>query len=142
MNRVNKVLILILVLAALFRLLYFTELSRSPFFRHPVLDAQYYTDWAEKLAWSGFEPLPDYQGNPLYPYFLALCFRVFGTGPYFPRLVQHALGVLTCLLVFQAGKSLFRPGTALLAAFLYALYVPALFYEGWFLSASLAAFGS
>lgn len=127
-------------LALILRALYFTELSLTPFFRHPVLDSQYYADWARKLAWGGFRFVPDYQGNPLYPYLLALSFRIPGANHYLPRIAQHILGVLTCLLVFRAGKTLFHPVTGLVAAFLYALYMPAVFYEGWLLSASLTAF--
>lgn len=140
MANTNKLLIAILILAALLRVVYLVELSQSPFFRHPVLDAQYYTTWAQKLAWGDFRFISDYQGNPLYPYFLASIFRFLGANPYLIRLIQHSLGVLTCLIIFWTGKNIFSPGVGLLAALLYAFYVPAIFYEGWFLTASLSTF--
>jgi len=140
MTLTKKLLIIILVLAAVLRLIYLVELSGSPFSLHPVLDAQYYVNWAQKLAWGNFRFVPDYQGNPLYPYFLAFIFRFLGANPHLIRLIQHGLGVLTCLLIFRAGREVSTPAVGLLGTFLYACYVPAIFYEGWFLSAALAAF--
>ncbi|MFH1037959.1 MAG: tetratricopeptide repeat protein [PVC group bacterium] len=130
----------VIVIAALVRAAYLIELSSTPFFRHPVLDAQYYLSWGSSLARSGFHFFPEYQGNPLYPYFLAFLIRFLHAGPLALRIVQHGLGVVTCLLIFRAGKCLFSVKTGLLAAFFYAIYTPAVFYEGWFLSASLTAF--
>ncbi len=130
----------VIVVAAAVRAVYLLQLFPTPFFAYPVLDAQYYLTWATDLARSGFHFFPGYQGNPLYPYFLAFLIRFLHAGPLLIRIVQHGLGVLTCLLLFRAGKHLFGEKAGLLAAFLYAVYVPAVFYEGWLLSASLTAF--
>ena len=127
-------------LAVALRVIYLVELSSTPFFRHPVLDAQYYLTWAGKLAWGGVRFSPEFQGNPLYPYFLAFLIRFAHAGPLLIRIVQHGLGIATCYLIFRAGRALFNEKIGLLAAFLYAIYIPALFYEGWFLSASLTSF--
>jgi len=130
----------ILGIAVVFRIIYLVELYPTPFFRHPVLDAQYYLDWGTKLAFGGFRVLPGFQGNPLYPYFLAFLIRVVNAGPLLIRIVQHGLGVVTCLLIFRSGKLIFGRWTGILAALFYAIYIPAIFYEGWLLSASLTAF--
>jgi tetratricopeptide (TPR) repeat protein len=130
----------ILGVAVVFRIIYLVGLSSTPFFRHPVLDAEYYIGWGTKLALGGFRVLPEFQGNPLYPYFLAFLIRIVDAGPLLIRILQHGLGVLTCLLIFRSGRLLFGSKTGLLAALFYAIYIPAIFYEGWFLSASLTAF--
>jgi len=137
---VKKILLLILLFGALLRLVYLVELSQTPFFAYPVLDAQYYTDWAQKLSAGNFSFPPGFQGNPLYPYLLAVFYHIVGPSALYLRLVQHGLGLLTVLLVFLIGKKMFSPAVGLLAGLLYALFLPAIFYEGWFLSASLAAF--
>jgi tetratricopeptide (TPR) repeat protein len=136
----KKILPAILLLAALVRLAYLAELFPSPFFRHPLLDARYYSEWGRKLSWSHFSPLPDYRGNPLYPSLLAALYGLGGLHPVALRLGQNLFGVLTCLLIFHSGRLLARPAAGLIAAGFYALFVPAIFYEGWFLSASLEAF--
>ena len=130
----------IIGIAVVLRIIYLVELYPTPFFRNPVLDAQYYLDWGTKLAFGGFRVVPGFQGNPLYPYFLAFLIRVVNAGPLLIRIVQHGLGVMTCLLIFRSGRLLFGSKTGLLAALFYAIYIPAIFYEGWFLSASLTAF--
>ena len=122
------------------RVIYLIELSSTPFFRFPVLDAEYYFRWGSKLALGGVRVLPGFQGNPLYPYFLAFLIRFAQAGPLLIRIVQHGLGVITCLLIFRSGTILFGRKTGLVAALFYAIYIPAIFYEGWFLSASLTAF--
>ncbi len=136
----KKILLLILLCGALLRLIYFVELGQTPFFAYPVLDSQYYTAWAEKLSAGNFRFAPGFQGNPLYPYFLAGLYYLFGPSAFFIRLIQHGLGLGTALLLFFVGKRIFSPAVGLLAALLYALFLPAIFYEGWFLSAALAAF--
>lgn len=126
--------------AAGVRLAYLLSTAGNPFFRHPVLDAAYYQEWAFRLAASGFHFFADYQGNPLYPYFLALLIRLLRAGPLLLRIVQHGLGVATCLLILHSGTVLLGRKTGILAALIYAFYVPAVFYEGWLLPASLTAF--
>jgi len=130
----------VLAAAILFRAVYFLELLDSPFGRHPILDAGYYYNWALRLAAGGFRPAGDFSGNPLYAYFLGFLIRFLGAGPVLLRAAQHLLGVLTCLLVYRCGRKLFGEKIALLAALLYAVFPPAVFYEGWLLSASLETF--
>lgn len=130
----------VLAIAIVFRAVYFIELLDSPFGRHPVLDAGYYYNWAGRLAAGGFRYTGDFSGNPLYAYFLAFLVRFLRAGPVLIRAAQHLLGVLTCLLVYRCGRKLFGEKTALAAALLYAVFPPAIFYEGWLLSASLEAF--
>lgn len=129
----------VLVLGAALRLTYFIRGAEDPFFRHPVLDAAYYSAWAESLAAGGLRPTPGFWGGPLYPYFLAIIFRL-GGGAAGARIVQHLMGVALCWMIYRTGKRISAPGTALLAAFLYAVCAPALFYEGWMLGETLAAF--
>lgn len=130
----------VLSVAVLFRAVYFFELLDSPFFRHPVLDADYYYNWARQLAAGGFRSSGDFSGNPLYPYFLAFLIRFLRAGPALIRVIQYLLGVFTCLLLYSGGRRLFGRPAALAAALLYAVLPLAVFYEGWLISASLEAF--
>ena len=68
-----------LLLALALRLLYLADVSGQPFFTAPIVDQASYDRWAAAIAasgdWLGQEPF--YQ-DPLYPYFLAVIYKIFG----------------------------------------------------------------
>src|SRR6266576_2367941 len=64
--------------ALLLRLIYLFELRNTPFFSVIIGDGQQYDSWARQIAggqWIGSEVF--YQ-TPLYPYFLAVIFKLAG----------------------------------------------------------------
>ncbi|NKB71162.1 MAG: tetratricopeptide repeat protein [Candidatus Latescibacteria bacterium] len=139
-NRDRILLGAILLTAFALRWLYILQSQASPFFDFPLIDAKTYTATATALAsqgqWLG-GPAPFWQ-PPLYPYFLALLFKLLGPDFYLARLVQVLVGTLNCTLVFFLGRRFFTPGSGLVAAAAAALYGPFLFYEGEFLPPVLA----
>ena len=91
----------VFALALLARLFYLHELSESPLFATPVVDARTYVEDARYLAetsWAG-RPAPFWQ-PPLYPYALAGLRVLCGDDLYWPRLFQAILGALSCLLTY------------------------------------------
>src|SRR5215510_6986358 len=56
-----------------------------------------------------------YYRFPLYPLFMAMTYRLFGTGPTPLRVVQGVMGTATCLLVWLVARRLFPARSALLA---------------------------
>jgi 4-amino-4-deoxy-L-arabinose transferase-like glycosyltransferase len=77
---------------------------------------------------------------PLYYYFLALIYAVFGHSFLAVRVVQALLGAVTCLLVYSIGHEAFGDAAALLAAAFAALYPPFIFYTGVLLTETLSTF--
>jgi 4-amino-4-deoxy-L-arabinose transferase-like glycosyltransferase len=71
----------------------------------------------------------DYDSAPGYGYLLGALFRLSGGHWLGPVLLQIALGALTCWLAYDLGRRLWSPTAGMLAAWLLALYAPALFYE-------------
>ena len=124
-----SLLIAIIVLGLAMRLIFYSQFAATPFYRHPMLDAKYYDDMAQKIA-SG-HPIQDmaFFMGPLYPYALGLSYAITGHSPDVYRLVQMALGLGVCVLLFVTGRRLFSPAVGLLAALFYALYKPVLFHE-------------
>jgi 4-amino-4-deoxy-L-arabinose transferase-like glycosyltransferase len=59
---------------------------------------------------------------PLYLFFLAAVFRVFGPGLLAPRIAQAFLGVATTYLVFRLGKEVGGRRSGLVAALLFAVF--------------------
>lgn len=106
-----------------------------------VLDSAIYDRWAKALVWGGELPATHLMQAPLYPWFVSLVYRVFGPHPAAVRAVQALLGVCTCGLTITATRRLLRSSTAGIAAGLIAaLYLPAIFFEGVLLPATLILF--
>ena len=125
----------------LVRLWYIGEIDSSPLFAVPVVDARTYVEDAHYLgaeSWAG-RPEPFWQ-PPLYPYFLALLFGLFGEGYYLPRLVQALLGAAICVLVYLIGRRVFPPAVALGAGLAAVFYGPLIYFGGELLPTLLAIF--
>ncbi|RMH23191.1 MAG: hypothetical protein D6696_01370 [Acidobacteria bacterium] len=138
----SRVVLWLALVASVLRLAYLTEHAGSAFFAVPILDEAYYDGAARaflggdpQLIAGGFRPL-------LYPLFLALCYRLGGAFDVLVALAaQHALGVLTVVLVaLMAARLWRRPAAAAVAGGLYALAGPPLYFEGELLIVTLFTF--
>ncbi|MBI1875892.1 MAG: glycosyltransferase family 39 protein [Acidobacteria bacterium] len=105
-------------------------LRSTPWLELKLGDASTYDAWARQIAsgdWmSGTQVF--YQA-PLYPYFLAVLYKIAGSGPLVVRGVQAVLGSVSCVLVADAGAQLFSPVAGLIAGLILALYPPAIFHD-------------
>jgi tetratricopeptide (TPR) repeat protein len=116
-------------LAAVLRISYTFASRRSPFFDHLDLDSRFYDLWAKKIAggqWVGDEVF--FMG-PLYPYFLAVIYKVMGSSLVIVKIIQGLLGALTAGITYLLGRACFGPVAGIAAGFLAALYVPFIFYD-------------
>ncbi|MDM7916523.1 MAG: glycosyltransferase family 39 protein [Candidatus Eisenbacteria bacterium] len=66
---------------------------------------------------------------PLYAYFLAFLYRVFGAGFGVVYLAQQLLGLSTAVLLFLIGRRLFSPVVGLVAGSLWLLFGTGMLYE-------------
>jgi len=120
---------LVFLTALVVRLIYMVEVADSPYFNSPILDAARYDSLAQEIAngnWIGDKVF--FQG-PLYSYFLAVLYAVFGHNYIVSRLVQIILGALTVLLVFRLAERHFSSHISLLAGLICALYGPLIYYS-------------
>jgi tetratricopeptide (TPR) repeat protein len=116
-------------LAALLRVAYTLASRQSPFFDHLDLDSRFYDLWAKQIAggdWIGKEVF--FMG-PLYPYFLAVVYRLAGPSLLLVKLIQAGLGALTAGFTYLLGRECFGSVAGLVAGFLAALYIPFIFYD-------------
>ena len=93
-----------------------------------------------KMLWDHWYGEMTFQQEPLYPYFVALNYTIFGKNVKWVFIVQLLLGVLTNLLVFFVTRRYFGNLAATIAAFLAVFCGPMLFYEMVLLRSSLAVF--
>jgi tetratricopeptide (TPR) repeat protein len=121
------------------RAFYLTEVERLPDFHYPLLDHLYHDYWARLIAF-GEKDLPPgipdpmisvtpYFRPPGYPFFLAGIYRVFGTSPYMPRVVQMLVGMISCLAGFLFCRKWLGAVPGLIFAFLMATSWIFIYYE-------------
>ncbi len=135
----------ILILAAFLRIFYFFELQSSPVpvftIRHDAFDQSRFFGLARDILthhWLG-SSVKSYA--PGYSYLIAGVFRLFGEDIYEVFMFQMALGILVCFFLYRTATILFSHQIiGLVAAFMWAVYSPAIFYEGALLRASTIAF--
>ena len=139
MRRSRNLLVAIGVIAFAIRVIYLWQVARAPFSDLRLGDAEAYHQWALRIAggdWLGEEVF--YQA-PLYPYFLAVVYRVLGDSTAIVRLVQAAMGAGSCVLLAAAGIALFGKWGALAGA-MFAVYPTAIFFDGLLEKSSLTGF--
>lgn len=127
-------------LAVSVRLAATMETVDVPTVRHLVGDAAGYYAWAQRIAagdWIGSEGF--YQ-TPLYPYVLAVWFRLFGDGVGTIRVLQALLGATACVLLAATGWRLWGRRAGAMTGVMLALYGPAVYFDGIVQKASLAGF--
>jgi len=136
----RTVFFLIAGLAITLRVAYALASRRSPFFEHLDLDSKFYDTWARQIAggeWVGTEVF--FMG-PLYPYFLAVIYKVAGTGLVTVKIVQAVIGGFTAGGVFLLGKAAFNRTAGLIAGLIAVFYVPFIYYDSAILLPVLATF--
>ena len=134
------ILAAILLAAAGLRASYLREIMHEPDFAHPALDPQFHDYWARAMVsgdWTPPEGMPDpmirstpYGRAPGYPYFLALVYWLSGSSYLVARVVQMALGLMNCVLMWVLGRALFGRAVGLIAAGFMAVYWVFVYFEG------------
>ncbi len=105
----------------------------------------YSTTGHEFAYWAAERP-GVYPQAPLYPFFVAACYRIFGFSPFemtagtrydLVRGVQMVLGAAACALLYLLARRFLEPTSAALCGLGAAFYGPLIFYEGTLLRAGL-----
>lgn len=138
-NRSPRLLLAaLLALAFALRLAHFWAVRDEPFFAWLAMDSQEYDRWAREVAAGDWLGSQVFFQAPLYPYFLAVLYTLFGRSPDAVYLVQTALAVAGAWALYRAGREMGGERVGLAAAGLAAVYGPFLFYDVHLLKESLA----
>ncbi len=130
------VLLWLFFIAFLLRMIWIIQYQASPFFDNPSLDFTFFDQRAKEIL-NGQWFSSDYLFNPLYPYFLAIMYAIFGMDLFFPRLIQALFGALLVFPVYHIANYAFNRRSALIAAGLCALYMPLIYYDGILMATTL-----
>jgi 4-amino-4-deoxy-L-arabinose transferase-like glycosyltransferase len=137
----RKIVALVFLLALALRLVFFfVNKAGNPLFYHPVLDSLFHHRWAEEILSGSFWGSEVFFRAPLYPYFLALLYKVSGSSIAFAVLCQHVIGALSVVLVYLLAREFFVARVAILASAMAALYWPLIYFEGSLLIVTLIVF--
>ena len=111
------------------RLTYIAEVRYTPFFQTLGLDAKFYDEWARNiLAGRGLSDA--FFMTPLYSYFLAGIYWLFGRDLLVVRIVQAVLGSLSAALAYGIGAAAFDRRVGIASGLVAACYGAAIFYDG------------
>lgn len=84
-----------------------------------------------------FEAFPDGVRTPVYPFYVATVYALFGAKPFLPILFQLFLDSLACVLLFLICRKFLSQRASLFAAALYAVDPYCIYYANTLLSESL-----
>jgi tetratricopeptide (TPR) repeat protein len=124
------IIIGIFVLAFAVRFIYLQEMKSSPLFDTPTMDAEYHDQWAQSILKGEDFTNGVFFRAPLYPYFLAAVYKLFGHNYFAARLIQFIIGSLSCVLVYLLGRKVFNRRVAIIAGVMASLYGVLIYYEG------------
>jgi hypothetical protein len=68
---------------------------------------RFYDDWAQRILHGQLTDHLAFFGLPLYPYFLALLYKIFGYTPFVPAVFQALADTLTATLIYQISLAVF-----------------------------------
>ncbi len=125
-----SIIIGIFVLAFAIRCIYLFEMRSSPLFDTPTMDAEYHDQWAQMILKGEEIHGGVFFRAPLYPYFLALIYRMLGRNFLAVRLIQFFIGSLSCVLVYWVGQKVFNRRVAAIAGVMASLYGVMIFFDG------------
>jgi tetratricopeptide (TPR) repeat protein len=91
------------IFAAVFlvRLVVLIRLASSPLFLPTGSDMHFYDEWAKQILHGHWTDHQAFYGLPLYPFLLALLYRIFGYGPFVPGFFQACLDAGTAVLIYK-----------------------------------------
>jgi tetratricopeptide (TPR) repeat protein len=128
---VRLALLALFLLALGLRLLYLYLYSGHVFFRELVVDEAAYDTWARRIAAGEWLGTKVFYQDPLYPYLLAVIYRLFGRDLTLVYVLQAMLSALCVLPMYGLGRRMFDDGrVGLLAALFWAAYKVSFFFDG------------
>ena len=136
-----KILLIgVFILALSIRLLYLYQIISTPIFHGLVADAVKFDSFSLQILKGNFTDKESIYLNPLYPFFLALIYSLFGHSHFPVVLTQAVVDSVSCILIYYIASTLTNKKVGIIAALTYACYGIIIFYTGTLLAATLVIF--
>lgn len=94
--------------ALLVRLIFLVENRNVPFFNYRGIDAQQYHEMAVGFLEGTWPGKQAFSWPPLYPLFLGLLYKTIGQNATIVKMLQAALGSVSCVLVYFIARTIFN----------------------------------
>lgn len=133
---------ILLFISACLHTVYLIQLQHTPYASILMVDAEGYHLKALKLLKDGWLGNGAFFQAPLYPYFLAIIYKVFGVSFIAVQTIQAVISLTNIALIYLLGKNLFDEKTGLVSAVLAVFYSPLVYYSGLLLKVTLSLFFS
>ncbi len=130
----------VFLLALLLRIAYLIEIKGTPVADLLLIDSETYDRFARMIMAGEFRGEDIYSMNILYPWFLAVFYRLGGGEIALVPMVQAVLSSLSAVMIWWLGTRLFSNRVGLMAGIIAAIYGPFLFYSGAILTPALIDF--
>lgn len=117
----------VLAAALSVRLVLLLEISGTPLFLHPPVDAAWHHEWASLVASGDVLAFAPYFRAPLYPWLLGAWYALAGSSVQAGALLSLAVSVAGCVLLHRAALLFTGRRAALAAALSWSLWAPAVF---------------
>lgn len=134
-----KHLAIILTAGILVRLIYDASLANNLFLGTYILDSLVLHSWATDIL-AGKTADTAFFRAPLYPYALALVYKMFGVSPWSAILFHNILGLLTGVISYLFAGRLFGQKVAVWAGLVVVIYPTLIYFEGETMITTLAVF--
>lgn len=139
-KKTKRILIFILIVSSAIHIAYFSQLRDTPYFTSLLLDSAWYHANALDILQEGWLGQSVFFMAPLYTYFLAVIYKLFGPDIGWVLWLQCGLSTITTLIFYFIGTELFNSKTGLLSAALATFYGVFVFYSGLLLKTQLTIF--
>jgi tetratricopeptide (TPR) repeat protein len=136
----RKILLAIVLIALALRIAYIVDVRSSPYFDQPTLDSFWYHSKARDVLAGDLLASTGTFRVPLYVYFIAGIYGVFGESYTAVLAVQAILGAWVCGLLYLLGRRLFGTLAGVIAGLGFALYGMAVYGVGEILPSTLMLF--
>ncbi len=128
--RSGRDLAVIALVALVARLAYFfVNRHTNPAFDYLIMDSMHIDHWARAIVAGDAGPAVYFRG-PLYPYVLALIYKMTHSSVAAAILVNHLLGTAMCALLYLLAREYVSRTVAFVAGIVAALYWPFIYFEG------------
>lgn len=113
----------IFFLSLILRLVHLFQVkSADPIFYYPIMDGLYHHNWAIRIIKEGWFGNDSFFRAPLYPYFIALLYKIFGIHLLIPRIAQSLIGSFNCVLTSMIGGILFNKKIGIISGIIASVY--------------------
>ena len=108
---------------------YFEIKANDPYFSNLTVDPKLYHEWALRICDGDWLGSGTFNLSPLYPYVLAMVYKIFGSGFEVGHILNVVLGTISVGLIWLLARTVFGWRESLAAAFFAATY-PMFIYVG------------